>query len=125
MLRAAAGEAAVQVLHGHQSALLAGLAIVWPDGDKDRGPEVFFDTAGFGEGHDLGFFGVFLVGGTSVTGQRPAGFTRSGPDGGLQSHLGPLLLLGCMLAVPRVVLTPTSEFASYPPLRVRRLDWGM
>lgn len=60
MLRAAAGEAAVQVLHGHQSALLAGLAIVWPDGDKDRGPEVFFDTAGFGEGHDLGFFGVSL-----------------------------------------------------------------
>jgi amino acid transporter len=27
-----------------------------------RGPEVLFDTAGFGEGHDLGFFGVFLIG---------------------------------------------------------------
>ncbi len=41
------------------AAVLLILALGW---HVVRGPEVFFDTAGFGEGHDLGFFGVFLIG---------------------------------------------------------------
>jgi urea carboxylase system permease len=41
------------------AAVLLILALGW---HVVRGPEVFFDTAGFGEDHDLGFFGVFLIG---------------------------------------------------------------
>ncbi|VXB98656.1 Amino acid/polyamine/organocation transporter (APC superfamily) [Arthrobacter sp. 8AJ] len=41
------------------AAVLLILALGW---HVVRGPEVFFDTAGFGEGKDLGFFGVFLIG---------------------------------------------------------------
>ncbi|MCU1515325.1 MAG: amino acid permease-associated region [Pseudarthrobacter sp.] len=41
------------------AAVLLILALGW---HVVRGPEVFFTTAGFGEGHDLGFFGVFLIG---------------------------------------------------------------
>jgi urea carboxylase system permease len=41
------------------AAVLLILALGW---HVVRGPEVFFETNGFGEGHDLGFFGVFLIG---------------------------------------------------------------
>ena len=41
------------------AAVLLILALAW---HVVRGPEVFFQTNGFGEGQDLGFFGVFLIG---------------------------------------------------------------
>ncbi|WP_311380494.1 amino acid permease [Arthrobacter sp. ISL-69] len=41
------------------AAVLLILALGW---HMVRGPEVLFDTAGFGDEHPLGFFGVFLIG---------------------------------------------------------------
>ena len=88
------------------AAVLLILALGW---HVVRGPEVLFDTAGFGEGHDLGFFGVFLIGamasgyvmyGSSTmlvytTGQGVHGFT-------LDPTIGEFLLSHPRIITPRV-----------------------
>ena len=96
------------------AAVLLILALAW---HVVRGPEVFFDTAGYGEGHDLGFFGVFLIGAmasgyvmygfdtASSLGEETKDPKRTAPRAILRAItasfvLGGLILLGGLLAAP-------------------------
>jgi len=96
------------------AAVLLILALGW---HVVRGPEVFFDTAGFGEGHDLGFFGVFLIGAmasgyvmygfdtASSLGEETKGPKRTAPKAILRAVtasfvLGGLILLFGIMAAP-------------------------
>ncbi|MBD1544285.1 amino acid permease [Arthrobacter sp. IA7] len=96
------------------AAVLLILALGW---HVARGPEVFFDTAGFGEGHDLGFFGVFLIGAmasgyvmygfdtASSLGEETKDPKRTAPKAILRAVtasflLGGLILLFGILAAP-------------------------
>lgn len=96
------------------AAVLLILALGW---HVVRGPEVFFDTAGFGEGHDLGFFGVFLIGAmasgyvmygfdtASSLGEETKDPKRTAPKAILRAItasfvLGGLILLFGILAAP-------------------------
>ncbi|BCW20897.1 amino acid/polyamine/organocation transporter, APC superfamily [Pseudarthrobacter enclensis] len=96
------------------AAVLLILALGW---HVVRGPEVFFDTAGFGEGHDLGFFGVFLIGAmasgyvmygfdtASSLGEETKDPKRTAPKAILRAVtasflLGGLILLFGILAAP-------------------------
>ena len=96
------------------AAVLLILALGW---HVVRGPEVFLDTAGFGEGHDLGFFGVFLIGAmasgyvmygfdtASSLGEETKDPKRTAPKAILRAVtasflLGGLILLFGILAAP-------------------------
>ena len=96
------------------AAVLLVLALGW---HVVRGPEVFFNTAGFGEGHDLGFFGVFLIGAmasgyvmygfdtASSLGEETKDPKRTAPKAILRAVtasflLGGLILLFGILAAP-------------------------
>ncbi|WP_457973530.1 APC family permease [Arthrobacter sp. D1-17] len=96
------------------AAVLLILALAW---HVVRGPEVLFDTAGFGEGHDLGFFGVFLIGAmasgyvmygfdtASSLGEETKDPKKTAPRAILRAItasfvLGGLILLGGLLAAP-------------------------
>lgn len=96
------------------AAVLLILALAW---HVVRGPEVLFDTAGFGEGHDLGFFGVFLIGAmasgyvmygfdtASSLGEETKDPKKTAPKAILRAItasfvLGGLILLGGLLAAP-------------------------
>lgn len=96
------------------AAVLLILALGW---HVVRGPEVFFDTAGFGEGHDLGFFGVFIIGAmasgyvmygfdtASSLGEETKDPKRTAPKAILRAVtasflLGGLILLFGILAAP-------------------------
>ena len=96
------------------AAVLLILALGW---HVVRGPEVLFDTAGFGEGHDLGFFGVFLIGAmasgyvmygfdtASSLGEETKDPKKTAPKAILRAItasfvLGGLILLGGLLAAP-------------------------
>lgn len=96
------------------AAVLLILALGW---HVVRGPEVFFDTAGYGEGHDLGFFGVFLIGAmasgyvmygfdtASSLGEETKDPKRTAPKAILRAItasfvLGGLILLFSILAAP-------------------------
>jgi urea carboxylase system permease len=96
------------------AAVLLILALGW---HVVRGPEVFFETNGFGEGHDLGFFGVFLIGAmasgyvmygfdtASSLGEETKDPKRTAPKAILRAVtasflLGGLILLFGILAAP-------------------------
>ncbi|MFD1210577.1 APC family permease [Arthrobacter sp. GCM10027362] len=96
------------------AAVLLVLALGW---HVVRGPEVLFDTAGYGEGHPLGFFGVFLIGAmasgyvmygfdtASSLGEETKDPKRTAPKAILRAVtasfvLGGLILLGGLLAAP-------------------------
>src|SRR4051794_10660380 len=96
------------------AAVLLILALGW---HAVRGPEVLFDTAGYGEGHPLGFFGVFLIGAmasgyvmygfdtASSLGEETKDPKRTAPKAILRAVtasflLGGLILLGGLLAAP-------------------------
>ncbi|MDQ4047520.1 MAG: APC family permease [Actinomycetota bacterium] len=96
------------------AAVLLILALAW---HVVRGPEVLFDTAGFGAGHDLGFFGVFLIGAmasgyvmygfdtASSLGEETKDPKKTAPRAILRAItasfvLGGLILLGGLLAAP-------------------------
>lgn len=96
------------------AAVLLILALGW---HVVRGPEVLFSTAGYGEGHDLGFFGVFLIGAmasgyvmygfdtASSLGEETKDPKRTAPKAILRAItasfvLGGLILLFGILAAP-------------------------
>ncbi|MDP9937671.1 urea carboxylase system permease [Paenarthrobacter nicotinovorans] len=96
------------------AAVLLIVALIW---HAVRGPEVLLDTAGFGEGHPLGFFGVFLIAAmasgyvmygfdtASSLGEETKDPKRTAPKAILRAVtasflLGGLLLLGGILAAP-------------------------
>ncbi|MCG2623933.1 APC family permease [Arthrobacter sp. I2-34] len=96
------------------AAVLLVLALLW---HAVRGPEVLFDTAGYGQGHPLGFFGVFLIGAmasgyvmygfdtASSLGEETKDPKRTAPKAILRAVtasfvLGGLILLGGLLAAP-------------------------
>lgn len=96
------------------AAVLLILALGW---HVVRGPEVLFNTAGYGEGHDLGFFGVFLIGAmasgyvmygfdtASSLGEETKDPKRTAPKAILRAItasfvLGGLILLFGILAAP-------------------------
>ncbi|WP_326963784.1 APC family permease [Arthrobacter sp. PL16] len=96
------------------AAVLLILALGW---HVVRGPGVLFDTAGFGENHDLGFFGVFLIGAmasgyvmygfdtASSLGEETKNPKKTAPKAILRAItasfvLGGLILLGGLLAAP-------------------------
>ncbi|ADX71420.1 amino acid transporter [Pseudarthrobacter phenanthrenivorans Sphe3] len=96
------------------AAVLLILALGW---HVVRGPEVLFSTAGYGEGHDLGFFGVFLIGAmasgyvmygfdtASSLGEETKDPKKTAPKAILRAItasfiLGGLILLGGLLAAP-------------------------
>ncbi|RJT83495.1 amino acid permease [Arthrobacter cheniae] len=96
------------------AAALLILALGW---HVVRGPGVLFDTAGFGENHDLGFFGVFLIGAmasgyvmygfdtASSLGEETKNPKKTAPKAILRAItasfvLGGLILLGGLLAAP-------------------------
>ncbi|UXM92189.1 APC family permease [Paenarthrobacter sp. JL.01a] len=96
------------------AAVLLIVALLW---HAVRGPEVLLDTAGFGEGHPLGFFGVFLIAAmasgyvmygfdtASSLGEETKDPKRTAPKAILRAVtasflLGGLLLLGGILAAP-------------------------
>ncbi|WP_254185956.1 APC family permease [Paenarthrobacter aromaticivorans] len=96
------------------AAVLLIAALIW---HSVRGPEVLLDTAGFGEGHPLGFFGVFMIAAmasgyvmygfdtASSLGEETKDPKRTAPKAILRAVtasflLGGLLLLGGILAAP-------------------------
>ncbi|MBT2512327.1 APC family permease [Arthrobacter sp. ISL-30] len=96
------------------AAVLMILALAW---HVVRGPEVLFDTTGFGEEHPLGFFGVFLIAAmasgyvmygfdtASSLGEETKDPKKTAPKAILRAVtasflLGGLLLLGGILAAP-------------------------
>lgn len=96
------------------AAVLLIVALIW---HSVRGPEVLLDTAGFGEEHPLGFFGVFLIAAmasgyvmygfdtASSLGEETKDPKRTAPKAILRAVtasflLGGLLLLGGILAAP-------------------------
>ncbi len=96
------------------AAVLLILALAW---HVVRGPEVLFSTAGYGMDHDLGFFGVFLIGAmasgyvmygfdtASSLGEETKDPKRTAPKAILRAItasfiLGGLILLGGLLAAP-------------------------
>jgi urea carboxylase system permease len=96
------------------AAVLLILALGW---HVVRGPEVFFDTAGFGTEHPLGFFGVFLIGAmasgyvmygfdtASSLGEETKDPKRTAPRAIIRAVtasflLGGLILLFALLAAP-------------------------
>jgi urea carboxylase system permease len=96
------------------AAVLLVLALGW---HVVRGPEVLFDTAGYGEEHPLGFFGVFLIGAmasgyvmygfdtASSLGEETKDPKRTAPKAILRAVtasfvLGGLILLTGLLAAP-------------------------
>jgi urea carboxylase system permease len=96
------------------AAVLLVLAFAW---HIVRGPEVLFHTAGFGEQHPLGFFGVFMIGAmasgyvmygfdtASSLGEETKDPKRTAPKAILRAVtasflLGGLILLGGLLAAP-------------------------
>ncbi|MET4619059.1 urea carboxylase system permease [Arthrobacter sp. 2762] len=98
------------------AAVLLIAALIW---HSVRGPEVLLDTAGFGEGHPLGFFGVFMIAAmasgyvmygfdtASSLGEETKDPKRTAPKAILRAVtasflLGGLLLLGGILAAPNL-----------------------
>ncbi|ABK05099.1 amino acid/polyamine/organocation transporter, APC superfamily [Arthrobacter sp. FB24] len=96
------------------AAVLLILALGW---HVVRGPEVLFETAGYGDDHPLGFFGVFLIGAmasgyvmygfdtASSLGEETKDPKRTAPKAILRAVtasfvLGGLILLGGLLAAP-------------------------
>ncbi|KIS26059.1 amino acid permease [Arthrobacter sp. SPG23] len=96
------------------AAVLLILALGW---HVVRGPEVLFETAGYGDEHPLGFFGVFLIGAmasgyvmygfdtASSLGEETKDPKRTAPKAILRAVtasfvLGGLILLGGLLAAP-------------------------
>ncbi|NQD87462.1 amino acid permease [Paenarthrobacter sp. CM16] len=96
------------------AAVLLIIALIW---HTVRGPEVLLDTAGFGEEHPLGFFGVFLIAAmasgyvmygfdtASSLGEETKDPKKTAPRAILRAVtasflLGGLLLLGGILAAP-------------------------
>ncbi len=96
------------------AAVLLILALAW---HVVRGPEVLFSTAGYGVDHDLGFFGVFLIGAmasgyvmygfdtASSLGEETKDPKKTAPKAILRAItasfiLGGLILLGGLLAAP-------------------------
>lgn len=96
------------------AAVLLILALAW---HVVRGPEVLFSTAGYGMDHDLGFFGVFLIGAmasgyvmygfdtASSLGEETKDPKKTAPKAILRAItasfiLGGLILLGGLLAAP-------------------------
>ena len=96
------------------AAVLLIAALIW---HSVRGPEVLLDTAGFGEEHPLGFFGVFMIAAmasgyvmygfdtASSLGEETKDPKRTAPKAILRAVtasflLGGLLLLGGILAAP-------------------------
>ncbi|WP_416403491.1 APC family permease [Arthrobacter sp. LFS091] len=96
------------------AAVLLIVALLW---HAVRGPEVLLDTAGFGEGQPLGFFGVFLIAAmasgyvmygfdtASSLGEETKDPKKTAPKAILRAVtasflLGGLLLLGGILAAP-------------------------
>ena len=96
------------------AAVLLILALAW---HVVRGPEVLFSTEGYGMDHDLGFFGVFLIGAmasgyvmygfdtASSLGEETKDPKKTAPKAILRAItasfiLGGLILLGGLLAAP-------------------------
>jgi urea carboxylase system permease len=96
------------------AAVLLILALAW---HVVRGPEVLFSTEGYGMDHDLGFFGVFLIGAmasgyvmygfdtASSLGEETKDPKKTAPKAILRAItasfiLGGLILLGGLLATP-------------------------
>jgi urea carboxylase system permease len=96
------------------AAVLLILALAW---HVVRGPGVLFDTAGYGESHDLGFFGVFLIGAmasgyvmygfdtASSLGEETKDPKKTAPKAILRAItasfvLGGLIIFGALLAAP-------------------------
>ena len=96
------------------AAVLLILALGW---HVVRGPEVLFSTEGYGMDHDLGFFGVFLIGAmasgyvmygfdtASSLGEETKDPKKTAPKAILRAItasfiLGGLILLGGLLAAP-------------------------